>query len=106
MSKYIVNISRKVKTSYNPVCLSYFSVIEQYFPLAIFQHKHQHKQNFSMSEHGVRRGPLSLRRGCQWHGKGPILCLQLSNSLNLLRFSPNNGHDIGVVGFSWQEVSL
>ena len=29
---------------------NYFSVMEQCFPLIIFQHKHQHKSNFSINE--------------------------------------------------------
>ena len=31
---------------------NYFSAIEQYFSLATFQHKYQHKPNFSINEQG------------------------------------------------------
>jgi hypothetical protein len=34
------------------LCWSYFSVMEHYFPFAIFQYKHQHKPNFNISEQG------------------------------------------------------
>ena len=36
------------------VCLSYFSVMEQCFSLTTFQHKHQYKLNFSISEQIVK----------------------------------------------------
>ena len=34
----------------SPVRLSYFFAMKQCFPLIIFYHKHQHKQNFSISK--------------------------------------------------------
>jgi hypothetical protein len=33
-----------------PIRLSYFLVMKQCFSLTTFQHKHQHKPNFSISE--------------------------------------------------------
>jgi hypothetical protein len=33
-------------STYNPVCLSYFSAIKPYFPLTTFQYKYQRKPNF------------------------------------------------------------
>jgi hypothetical protein len=32
----------------HPVCLSYFSAMEQCFPLTTFQYKHELKPNFSI----------------------------------------------------------
>jgi hypothetical protein len=36
--------------------LSYFSVMKQYFLLTPFQHKHQYKLNFSISQQGMFGG--------------------------------------------------
>ena len=52
--------------TYCPVRLSYFSVMEQYFPLTTFQHKHQHKPNFSISEQGTWMTGIFLLR-TPWH---------------------------------------
>jgi hypothetical protein len=64
---FLVRVLRSLRSSYirvptqeeaklgsqnNPVCLNYFSANEQCFSLTTNQHKHQHKPNFSISEHG------------------------------------------------------